>query len=288
MAKVSLVGGATSYIATVFIQDSSSALGIGKTGLVFNTASLTAYYVRPGSASAAITLATQTTTGAFSSGGFVEIDATNMPGFYRLDIPDAALAAGVKSVAIMLKGAANMAPCPLEIELTAWNNQDAVRGGMTALPNAVAGANGGLPLGDASGRVDLSKLLGGTIPAPNVTGVPLVDLKYTLGTISPAAAGSVRAELTAGQLFVKKGVGFTLTFPMTNSTTHTPSTGLTVSSKRTIDGAALASTTNSVTEVGDGLYALVISNADVNGTNITFEFTAAATDTKFVGVITQP
>lgn len=39
---------------------------------------------------------------------------------------------------------------------------------------------------------------GGTIPAVNVTGVPLVDLKYTLGTISPATAGSVRADSVTG------------------------------------------------------------------------------------------
>ena len=40
--------------------------------------------------------------------------------------------------------------------------------------------------------------LGGTIPSVNVTGVPLVDLKYTLGTISPATAGSVRADSVTG------------------------------------------------------------------------------------------
>lgn len=43
--------------------------------------------------------------------------------------------------------------------------------------------------------IDVTKWNGGTVPAVNVTGVPLVDLKYTLGTISPAAAGSVRADL---------------------------------------------------------------------------------------------
>lgn len=46
--------------------------------------------------------------------------------------------------------------------------------------------------------VNVLKWLGGTIPAVNVTGVPLVDLKYTLGTISPAAAGSVRADAVTG------------------------------------------------------------------------------------------
>lgn len=47
-------------------------------------------------------------------------------------------------------------------------------------------------------KANATQLLGGTIPAPNVTGVPLVDLKYTLGTISPATAGSVRADSVTG------------------------------------------------------------------------------------------
>lgn len=38
----------------------------------------------------------------------------------------------------------------------------------------------------------------GTIPATNIPGVPLIDLKYTLGTISPATAGSVRADQVTG------------------------------------------------------------------------------------------
>lgn len=41
---------------------------------------------------------------------------------------------------------------------------------------------------------DTRDWLGGTIPSPNVTGVPLTDLKYTLGTLSPAAAGSVSID----------------------------------------------------------------------------------------------
>lgn len=115
--KLNLTGGSTSITLLVFIQDSSSATGAGLTGLVFNSAGLTAYYARPGAAAAAITLATQTVNGAYSSGGFVEVDATNMPGVYRFDIPDAAIAAGVTSVVAMLKGATNMAPLLLEIQL---------------------------------------------------------------------------------------------------------------------------------------------------------------------------
>lgn len=47
-------------------------------------------------------------------------------------------------------------------------------------------------------KANATQWLGGTIPAVNVTGVPLVDLKYTLGTISPATAGSVRADSVTG------------------------------------------------------------------------------------------
>lgn len=137
MAKLQLVKGTTSYRAYVFIGDSSVSTGAGKTGLAFNTASLKAYYVRPGASATAISLVTQTVTGAYSSGGFVEIDSTNMPGVYRLDVPDAALATGVNAVVVMLSGATNMAPCVLEVELTEVNNQDATAFGVSRLDAAV-------------------------------------------------------------------------------------------------------------------------------------------------------
>ncbi len=199
MAKVSLVGGTTSYIADLFIQDSSQVDGRGLTGLAFGTGSLVASYLRPGAARVAITLITQTVTGAYSSGGFVEVDATNMPGVYRLDIPDAALAAGVKSVLIMLKGAANMAPCVMEIELTAVNNQDAVSYGLTALPNAAAGANGGLPTGNASGQVAVASFAANAITATAIAADAITAAKVADGTIDAAtfAAGAINAAAIA-------------------------------------------------------------------------------------------
>ena len=126
MAKISRLAGSTSHVLTVFIQDSSSTTGAGLTGLVFNTASLTCYYKRNrGTASVAVSLVTITTLGTYVSGGFKEIDATNLPGFYEFHPPDAAVAASAGSVAFLLKGAANMVPLPLEIELTVVDNQSA-------------------------------------------------------------------------------------------------------------------------------------------------------------------
>lgn len=79
---------------TIYVRLRDSTTGLAKTGLVFNSAGASAYYTLPGAAAAAITLATQTVTGAHSDGGFVEVDATNAKGLYRLDLPDAAIASG--------------------------------------------------------------------------------------------------------------------------------------------------------------------------------------------------
>jgi hypothetical protein len=98
------------------IQDTSSTTGAGLTGLVYNSSGLKAYYrIGATGASTAITLATQTATGVWSSGGFAEIDSTNMKGAYRLDIPDA-VAASSAMVTVYLYGATNMAPVALRID----------------------------------------------------------------------------------------------------------------------------------------------------------------------------
>lgn len=116
--KLTVKKGTTSKILHVFISDSSSTTGAGLTGLVFNSASLVAYYVRPGNDTATqIALATITTLGTWETGGFKEFDAVNMPGVYEFHPPNAVLASGVDNVILMLKGAANMAPLPMEIQL---------------------------------------------------------------------------------------------------------------------------------------------------------------------------
>jgi len=125
MAKLAIKKASTDVTVYCFIQDSSKTTGEGLAGLAYNTASLVGSYVRPAAARAALSLATQTVDGAHSDGGFVEVDATNMPGVYRLDLPDAVCATGVNSAVVMLKGAANMAPLLLELQLTDFDLNDA-------------------------------------------------------------------------------------------------------------------------------------------------------------------
>jgi hypothetical protein len=112
--------GSTGQTFNIFVVDSSSTTGAGLTGLAYNTAGLTCYYMLPRAAATAVTLATLTAvTSAYSSGGFKEIDATNAPGWYRFDPPDAALAAGNAFVYFHIQGAANMTPLPIEVDLGA-------------------------------------------------------------------------------------------------------------------------------------------------------------------------
>lgn len=197
--------GVTSQSIDIWVEDSSSGVGAGLTGLVFNSAGLVAYYHRPGSASVAITLVTLAAiTTAWASGGFKEVDATNMPGWYRLDVPDAVIASGVDRCYIGLKGATNMKPVPIEIMLTTFDPQDGVRLGITALPNANAEAAGGLYTRgsgagqinqDTNGRVDSNvKAFAGT-NAVLTSGVPDVNAKVMDAAVATQVSNAVWAAV---------------------------------------------------------------------------------------------
>jgi hypothetical protein len=184
---------------------------------VYNTYSLTAYYLREGAASAtAITLATMTV-GTWATGGFKEVDATNMPGIYELGLPDAALATGANSVVVMLKGAANMAPVTLEIQLT---------------DDTATGVNINSPV----------------------------------------------KRNTALNAF---------TFLMLD-TGGSAKTGLSIVAYRSLDGAAFASTANTATELGFGVYKIDLAAADLNATDVCLRFTAAGARDSIITILTIP
>jgi len=77
---------------------------------------------------------------------------------------------------------------------------------------------------------------------------------------------------------IKKNVAMAnFKFLMTDSTNHAPATGLTVTVTRAIDGGAFAAgTLSAVTEVAFGIYRVDFGAGDLNGDNITFRATAAA------------
>lgn len=158
MAKLCRKVGVTSQILQVFIQDSSSASGAGLTGLVYNSSGLAAYYHRDTDTTAtSISLVTMTL-GTYTSGGFKEIDATNMPGWYQFCPPNAAFASGAANVGVHLKGATNMSPLPLEVDLDA--------------------------------QVDVSLWNGTAVATPATAGVPKVAIEAA-GDLAQAAADKV-------------------------------------------------------------------------------------------------
>lgn len=267
MAKLFIQANSTSHTEYVFIQNSTSTTGAGLTGLVFNSAGLNAYYAVERGAATAITLVTlASATAAYASGGFVAVDGTNMPGLYRFDVPNALFSvAGTSKVVVMLKGATNMAPVVLEYQIVAFNPDDAVRLGLTALPNANAGALGGLPTGNASGQV--------TVATNNdKTG-------YSLSQAFPANFSALAITPTTGLVSVGTNndkSNYTLSTSQTFSTTgsvgsvtgsvNSVSTGVTVTTNNDKTGYSLATAPPTAAVIADAVWDEVLSGHLTAGT----------------------
>lgn len=108
----------------------SIELYLGATGLTASTTGLSARYNRTRTASVSIPLVARTIAQAWTSGGFAEVDATNMPGVYRLDLPDAALADGADDVTVVVRGASGTNGAVMTIKLSS--------GGLTSAQTASA------------------------------------------------------------------------------------------------------------------------------------------------------
>jgi hypothetical protein len=76
-------------------------------------------------------------------------------------------------------------------------------------------------------------------------------------------------------------------FIMRSSTDHvTPTSGLTVTAQRSIDGGGFSACANSVSEISNGAYTIDLAATDLNGTSILFFFTAVGADPTFILVKT--
>lgn len=117
--------GSTSQIIHVFLPDSTSTTGAGRTGVT--AAGVTANYIRPGDAAhSSVSLTGTVTIGTYTSGGFKEVNAGAMPGVYEFHPPNAMLdATGNRRVVSCIMTAANVVPVLLEIALTDFDPYDA-------------------------------------------------------------------------------------------------------------------------------------------------------------------
>jgi hypothetical protein len=183
--------GTTSKIYHVSV--SSSVDGTPKTGLA-NTA-ISCYYMRTG-ASAAVSCAVNsiTTLGTFAgsatAAAWREVSAANMPGEYEVHLPNNALLTGAGDVTFLFKdaGANDFTPVRIQVQLVDYDPSDTVRLGLTALPNAAAGATSGLPIGTDLATASSLKdsILGSAIPGTYTAGT----LGYNVGTYLQSAVAT--------------------------------------------------------------------------------------------------
>lgn len=153
-----------------------------------------------------------------------------------------------------------------------------------------AHADGGfLLVGDGEYRLDLPDAafatganyvdVGGTVTGMIVIGgrVRLTDFDLE------SASVPLQTVLKKNQALANYG------FVMTDSTTHNPATGKTVTVTRRIDaGSHAAGTLSAVTEVANGEYRVDFAAADLNGNVVVFRATASGCDDLFITFTLEP
>lgn len=153
---ISYKRGQTSIILRVKIRNSSVSTGAGLTGLTHSSTGLKISTIADNEATATTytvagsTIETITTLGTFATPTatkcrFKEVDATNHPGIYEIQLDNTRFAvSSSKSLLISISGATNAAECGALIPLTDLDLYDSVRAGLTGLANATPGSAGGL------------------------------------------------------------------------------------------------------------------------------------------------
>lgn len=124
----------------------------------------------------------------------------------------------------------------------------------------------------ATSGVDIVPLLAYTFPA-----------NFSALGVNAAGAVSIQSKM-------KKNGGINAyAFLMTDSTSHNPVTGKTVTVTRSLDGAAFAAgTIGVVTEISNGLYKVDLPAADLNGDTVTLRMTASGCDDLTVTLVMVP
>lgn len=108
-----------SVIVNLLQDNSGTNPGDPLTGLVYNSTNLSCYYKSGATGSVtALTLATQTSTGAFSLGGFAQLSSANMPGAYRLDLSTTLFSSGDNFGQVMLANYVDLAPHSVHVKFT--------------------------------------------------------------------------------------------------------------------------------------------------------------------------
>lgn len=125
---------------SVVIRIIDATDGTPETGVAYNTSGIDLWYRREGATKTSITEASLSALNdAHTDGGILHIG----DGYYRLDLPDAAVASGANGV-VVGGTVTGMIVIGCYVHLLDYDPQDATRLGLAALPNAAANSTGGL------------------------------------------------------------------------------------------------------------------------------------------------
>ncbi len=201
MAKLARKKGTVSQIFHVFIQDSASTVGAGKTGLAFNTASLACRYITSaGTLSAAITLEDITTLGTYAAPTsnahmrFKEVsNADPSKGLYELHVHNDWMNLSGGNLIVMLSGAAGMAPVMLEVDLQADVNVTHISGDAQSVTDLKHFADVGYD--PATSKVEGVKLVTTTTTNTDMRGTDNAATAANLATLTAYVDTEVQAIL---------------------------------------------------------------------------------------------
>jgi len=255
--KRKIFAGTTSLSLPVIVYDNTSTTGAGLSGLTHSTSGLVLEYRRAGQSSwTSVTLVSKTL-GTYTSGGIVA--SGSRAGRYEVDIPDAAVAAGVRMVEICLRGAANMHPVDIEIELDAVNYQDATAFGLSRLDAAVTSrmATYTQPTGFLAATFPAT--VASTTNITSASGITLAAVTHTGATIPNVTSVDTVDELGADALnanSLQDVIASTVWSSLTTATWPTDSFG-----KQVLIGS---STQRSVAVTGSHHVASVLHDAEPN------------------------
>lgn len=220
-----------------------------------------------------------------------EVDSTNAPGAYKLT-----LTAGETQYGAVWCGGKSSTPnviiipttISFEILPTSLDGNGMVKADLEDVAGTTLSTHtsGMIPsdLRDISGsQVSTSSAQLG-VNAVNIGGNPAPSFPSNFSSMSIDASGNV--AITSN---IKKNTAINnFPFQMTDSTTHQPKTGLTVTATRNIDGGGFSSCANAASEIGNGWYQINLAATDTNGNRIALRFTSTGADDRDITLITQP
>src|SRR3990167_7395337 len=175
--KISRHVGTVSEVLSIFIQDSTVSTGAGLANV--SASSVNFAWCRNNQAAISSGVCTAGgTLGTYSVSTLTQLNSTSTLGWYQFSPPDVVFLSGRSSI-LHLYGYPNMAPVPMEIELTAGTNQAI---------NPVSVSTMATPVGVSSASVNV-----GISSAPILLGVSTLSVQVGVSSYSRDAGVSTIA-----------------------------------------------------------------------------------------------